>query len=332
MSASHSAEAPRPSSGSLLIPLAVLGCLAMAMMAGLFLYQLLLHPSSANRQAERTWVSGRGDDVNPCSQDSPCRTFAGAMHKTAQNGEINCLNPAGYGTVTITKSITINCAHTNGSIRPAGTNGVSINITNAADALKTVRLVGININGAGSGARSGVNGIGIFAAKSVYIENVLITDHSKAGIEDTRRSAGTLSIINTTTSNNAVAGIQVIPTAVVDAVLDNVQSMGNGQGFAIGNQVKALANRSVFSHNAAHGVASDPGGTLHVNGSIITNNQNGVQAVAGSTVRLSNNDIAFNGTAITGATRSFGNNRIAGNGNAGTAPTPVADSHDKGQQ
>lgn len=84
-------------------------------------------------QATRTWVSGVGDDVNPCSRTAPCKTFAGAISKTATNGEINCLDPAGYGAVTITKSITIDCEDTQGSILAAGTNGVIINITSASD-------------------------------------------------------------------------------------------------------------------------------------------------------------------------------------------------------
>src|SRR5580704_3225247 len=74
----------------------------------------------ANAQATRTWVSGVGDDVNPCSRTAPCKTFAGAISKTATNGEIDCLDPAGYGVVTITKSITIDCHQTLGSILNTG--------------------------------------------------------------------------------------------------------------------------------------------------------------------------------------------------------------------
>src|SRR6186997_1028833 len=78
-------------------------------------------------QATRTWVSGVGDDVNPCSRTAPCKTFAGAISKTANNGEINCLDPGGFGAVTITKSITIDCTGTLGSILNSGTNGVNVN-------------------------------------------------------------------------------------------------------------------------------------------------------------------------------------------------------------
>src|ERR1051325_4067484 len=83
--------------------------------------------SVAQAQATRTWVSGVGDDLNPCSRTAPCKTFAGAISKTFINGEINCLDPAGYGTVTVTKSITIDCEDTQGSILASGvTNAIGI--------------------------------------------------------------------------------------------------------------------------------------------------------------------------------------------------------------
>src|SRR4051794_15632019 len=97
----------------------------------------------AHAQATRTWVSGVGDDANPCSRTAPCKTFAGAISKTAAGGEINCLDPGGYGAVTITKAITLDCRTTEGSILAAGTFGVTIN----AAAPARVVLRGILING-----------------------------------------------------------------------------------------------------------------------------------------------------------------------------------------
>src|SRR3954447_4229534 len=81
----------------------------------------------ANAQATRTWVSGVGDDVNPCSRTAPCKTFAGAISKTASPGIINCLDPAGYGAVTITKSIEIDCHYTLGSVLHSGVQGIIVN-------------------------------------------------------------------------------------------------------------------------------------------------------------------------------------------------------------
>src|SRR6185436_11422133 len=111
----------------------------------------LAFPLLVSAQATRTWVSGVGDDVNPCSRTAPCKTFAGAISKTATNGEINCLDPAGYGAVTITKSITIDCEDTQGSILASLVNGVIVNVTAATDTRKAVKLRGISINGAGNG-------------------------------------------------------------------------------------------------------------------------------------------------------------------------------------
>ncbi|MFP5288427.1 MAG: hypothetical protein ACLGI9_22010, partial [Thermoanaerobaculia bacterium] len=87
---------------------------------------------AVHAQATRTWVSGVGDDVNPCSRTAPCKTFAGAISKTAAGGEISVLDPGGYGAITITKAITISGDGTLASILAAGTNGIVVN-AGAAD-------------------------------------------------------------------------------------------------------------------------------------------------------------------------------------------------------
>src|SRR2546421_12860817 len=92
------------------------------------LVMTLAFTSLAHAQATRTWVSGTGDDANPCSLTAPCKTFAGAISKTFINGEIDCLNPGGFGAITITKSITIDCTSTFSSILASGVNGVNISI------------------------------------------------------------------------------------------------------------------------------------------------------------------------------------------------------------
>src|SRR5215472_7956708 len=87
----------------------------------------LAFSSIASAQATRTWVSGVGDDANPCSRTAPCKTFAGAISKTAAGGEIDCLDPGGFGAVTITKSITLDCDPGPGSILASGVQGIVIN-------------------------------------------------------------------------------------------------------------------------------------------------------------------------------------------------------------
>ena len=144
----------------------------------------------AHAQATRTFVSGVGNDADPCSRTAPCKTFAGAISKTFINGEIDCLDPGGFGTLTITKSITIDCTGTMGSVLASGTNGFNINIpVNANDPFRTVRLRGLSINGAGAsgtvGTRTGLKGISITQALTVILEDPVISDFSLQGISDT---------------------------------------------------------------------------------------------------------------------------------------------------
>src|SRR2546430_5458959 len=102
--------------------------------------------SMAQAQATRTWVSGVGDDANPCSRTAPCKTFAGAISKTAVDGEIDALDPGGFGTVTITKAITIDGGPTGeASILAAGTFGITVNLT-ASSGSNVVELRNLSIN------------------------------------------------------------------------------------------------------------------------------------------------------------------------------------------
>src|SRR6266478_5865645 len=102
----------------------------------------LICSSLAQAQATRTWVSGVGDDVNPCSRTAPCKTFAGAISKTAAGGEISVLDPGGFGAVTITKSITINGDGTLAGLLASLTNGIIVN----AGVNDKVVIRGLSIN------------------------------------------------------------------------------------------------------------------------------------------------------------------------------------------
>src|SRR4051812_38744978 len=124
-------------------------------------------PSAAFGQATRTWVSGVGDDANPCSRTAPCKTFAGAISKTANGGEINCLDPGGFGGVTINKSLTIKCQYTEGGVLVSGTNAIVVNA--AADDKVTLR--GLDINGIGVGAPTSLVGIKVLSAGRVSIRD-----------------------------------------------------------------------------------------------------------------------------------------------------------------
>jgi hypothetical protein len=301
---------------------------------------LLLATAPAHAQASRTWVSGVGDDANPCSRTAPCKTFAGAISKTALNGEINCLDPGGFGAVTITKSITIDCHEVFASILNAGTNGVNIPFDsfNAADVRKTVRLRNINFNGVDTGVNGvRITGGAVIAAGVVIIEDCLIDGNfagAARGISDERIGGGEIYISNTTVRNIGTIGIMVNPGSgtvagqIIAAAFDNVRVQNASIGIGVGSNGIVVINRSIFSGNTQAGIAvagALAAAQVNINNSVISNNNGfGIQNVAGVvTLRLANNDIAFNGTAISGATQSFNNNRIAGNGQLGTAPTLI---------
>src|SRR3954470_1830391 len=133
-------------------------------------------PSAASAQATRTWVSGVGDDANPCSRTAPCKTFAGAISKTQTGGIIDALDDGGFGTLTITKPITIDGGRHQASILASGTTGINV----AAGVNDKVVLKNLDI--AGNGTTLGVNGVRITQAKSVRITNTEISNFSRSAI------------------------------------------------------------------------------------------------------------------------------------------------------
>jgi hypothetical protein len=178
--------------------------------------------SLAQVQATRTWVSGVGDDVNPCSRTAPCKTFAGAIAKTARGGEIDVLDSGGFGTVTITKSITIDGTGMLASTLATGVTGININITDATDMAKTVRIRGLSINGAGTGKF----GVLVTAAGRVSVEDTVI-DGFDLGINI---AAGLVFVRNTTIRNNKGAAINLAGTARVG--VSDTSLIFNGSAFA----------------------------------------------------------------------------------------------------
>lgn len=274
-----------------------------------------LASAPAHAQASRTWVSGVGDDANPCSRTAPCKTFAGAISKTAAGGEINCLDPGGFGGVTITKAMTLNCRETIGSILVAGSPGVTIN----AGAADRVTLRGIQIQGLNQTAVPGTIGVRILAAAAVSIEDCVITAFGQHGIADQRTAGNTkLFIRNTVVSNNTGDGITFAATAPNNAEIENTSSINNLTGVSAGNGSVVLIRRSVFSGNAT-GISAGAGGGINIDSSAISNNSTGV--LGANNIRVSNSDVTFNTTGFSGTTVSYGNNRLQGNGSLGT---PVA--------
>jgi len=168
---------------------------------------ILAFVTISQAQATRTWVSGVGDDANPCSRTAPCKTFAGAISKTATSGEINVLDPGGFGGVTITKAITISSEGFEAGVLVSGTNAIIINTPAAAE----VMLKGLDIEGLGTG----LSGVDILSASKVTIQNCTIRNFTQNGV-DIEGPAGTRVVIQDCTilSNNNGVSIAGISNAV----------------------------------------------------------------------------------------------------------------------
>jgi hypothetical protein len=288
----------------------------------------LLASAPASAQATRTWVSGVGDDVNPCSRTAPCKTFAGAISKTATAGEINCLDPGGFGTVTITKSMTLNCLGTLGSILASGVPGITINATAAGS---KVHIRALQINGVvGGTAVPGTIGIRILAAAVVTIEDTVVTQFAQQGVLDTRSTTNNkLFITKSVISSNSGTGIGLNATGTGVTTLDNVSSIDNSFGIATGNLQNVVIRNSTFSANSGTGIEADAGGSAVVDSTTISGNAIGLQV--GGNIRVGNSDIVSNGSAFSGAVITYGNNRVVGT--LGTPPTPAGGATtDLGQQ
>ncbi len=283
---------------------------------------VLLWAGLAGAQASRTWVSGVGDDANPCSRTAPCKTFAGAISKTAAGGEIDALDPAGYGALTITKAITIDGGGGQvASVLVSGTNGIVVQ----AGASDVVILRNLRFNG----ISSGLNGIRFLTGKSLAIENCDIFGFTGHGI-DIASAGGKVFIDNTTVINNGGNGVNISATALTTVSIENSRFELNTFGVNASNFSQVVVRHSVANGNSSVGFLGSAGaGTaeLDIFDSIAGNNTfTGVQAGGGgasSTVRISNVAVFGNPNGFVvgsgGSLKSFGNNFNSGGGTP-TAP------------
>lgn len=300
---------------------------------------------TASAQASRTWVSGVGDDLNPCSRTAPCKTFAGAISKTAAGGEINCLDPGGFGAVTITKSITISCDRTEGSILAASTTGVIVN-----GASVEVVLRGLNING-GPPNLPGVNGIRFLQGASLSVEDCEIRNFKAVSpnghgiLVNNTSTTVELNVTNTIITSNGTGatggGIQVAPTGTGGAkvVIENSQAINNIIGIradssATTSGIDVSVSNSAASESPFHGFVAIAGtGIVKMMLDDVVASSNigeGVRVVgANATVRLGRSTITNNGiglqTASSGVLQSYGTNQVNGNVNDGVAPAVIAE-------
>jgi hypothetical protein len=288
----------------------------------------------AQAQATRTWVSGVGDDVNPCSRTAPCKTFAGAISKTAKDGEISVLDPGGYGAVTITKSIYINGTHGAGygSIIASLVNGVIINITDVNDVRKAVRLRALDING----ASTGINGVSILSANNVWVEDSVIDGFTGDGISSgmgirLASSASCNLYVMDTVIHKVHTGIRV--TATTGFAVANIRNSnleGNTNGLNVTTNGFATVQDTRFAANSTNGVVTSSGGTATLRDKIFSNNGTAINAGAGTTVRslsniLNNNTTGFGGT--TAVIQTDGQNKNVANGTPGAPGGGLVTTH-----
>jgi hypothetical protein len=239
---------------------------------------IVLGASMMYGQASRTWVSGVGDDANPCSRTAPCKTFAGAISKTAAGGEIDALDPGGFGAVTITKAITIDGGGGQvASVLVLGTNGIVV----AAGANDVVILRNLRING----VSSGLNGIQFNSGKDLNVENCYIFGFTQNGINITlnQSSQASVHIINSVVKNNTGVGIRATnaQSPAVQVGIDHSDIMLSATGVEAAQHSRVRVNSSIIQHASSQGGLAD-------------------DAVSGDAIlNITNSDISFNGNGVT---------------------------------
>jgi hypothetical protein len=298
--------------------------------------------ASLAQAQSRSYVSAVGADANPCSRTAPCQTFAGTIAKVNQNGEIDVLDSGGFGTLTLTKSITIDAGENIASILASATTGINIVLNPAlgnTDVVHTVRLRGISISGAGNNAKTGIRGINVqstnFTDMKVILEDVVIDGFLNEGILFTA-NGGDLTVNNSVIRNNDGAGIKVDSSGanLVHVNVDNSSLVLNGDGILFEDNVRGAIQDSNISNNESNGVVVanvSQASVMQIQHTLISDNRlSGVVAggnITYGTVQLSDCMITNNTTGLTinlnGLINSWGNNQLSSNGVDGVFSTPT---------
>jgi len=286
--------------------------------------------AGAYAQATRTWVSGVGDDVNPCSRTAPCKTFAGAISKTAEGGEISVLDPGGYGTLTITKAITVDGGTGAGwasVLNAGGVAGFNVNITTGThvnDAIVILR--NITINGASqSPSLAGTHGINYIKGAQLTVEKCVIENQGTTAINESSMVTASTLRVDDCQFDHMVTGVVINTTSgAAVAQFEDCRFNGTSNGLnATANGFVTLRNCVFAATNGGNGaVRAGTGCQVNVIDSLFSNNVVGAN-VSGGTIRLTNNDFFNNTTAISGTAESANNNRFRGNTADGTTTNVI---------
>ena len=291
---------------------------------------LFFAAASLQAQATRTWVSGVGDDANPCSRTAPCKTFAGAISKTAEGGEIDALDPGGFGVVTITKAIVLDGGTGSGwaSILSAGSSaGINVNVVSGNHVNDAVVILrNITINGASQGTSAGTNAINYIKAAQLIVERCTFENVSTTGITETLASTGTLRVEDCFFDNTGTGVMVTTSSGFAPAQIDHCRfnALANGVD-TTSNAFVTISNCNFAATSGANGgVRANTGCQVNVSNSMFAGNNIGANN-AGGLIRLSNNDFFNNTTAINGGggAESANNNRFRGNGTDGTTANVI---------
>jgi len=273
-------------------------------------------------QATRTYVSGVGDDANPCSRTAPCKTFAGAISKTAASGEIDVLDPGGFGAVTITKSITIDGHAALGGILVSGTNGITV----AAGATDVVVLRSLTFLGVGTG----LTGVVFSGGGTLRVEDCAISGFVDYGIdfEPTVGTSSKLYVKNSVLGENAKGDIELNlnnGTISSSVLVEKSSLIDSPVGLEASGADLVSVHDTVFSGDATYGIHALATADVNVERGIVSNSGVGVEADGTSTIRLSDLMVSDNTTGIvagaTATVASFGNNRLNAGNTTNVAPS-----------
>jgi hypothetical protein len=278
----------------------------------------------------RTFVSAAGSDSNNCANvATPCRHLAAAYAATATNGEIYVLDPANYGSLTITGPVSIE-GHGWASIAPvSGNPAITIN-ANAGD---KINIIGVVLDGTGL---ANTQGILFNSGGTLTVRDSVIRNFANSGIffGPTASTPSQLFVSNTLISDNGFNGIGITPSGsgTTNSVLSHVEVDNNGgPGLFVattGQTVNVTFSDSVSTNNL-DGITASSNGTpvnVMVRNSVLANN--GVDGLlaqnAGTTIRVTRSTITGNavGWAVgsPAVVLSYGDNNIDGNTSVNTEP------------
>jgi hypothetical protein len=303
--------------------------------AGLAL-AITLSAVCAQAQAPRTFVSAAGSDSNPCSFAAPCRHFQAAVTATSAGGEVDALDPAGYGPITISQAITIEGQGWSYIAPPASGNGITINAVSGNVVIHGVSLNGVGITGS-------TNGIQFNSGGTLRVQNSVIRNFTDDGIQFSPDASGLsqLFVSNTLVSDNGAQGVFINPTGsgTTTGVLDHVEIENNHlrglQVTTFSQTINMTVSDSVIANNGESGINANSTGptpiSIMVRNSTIANNTNlgfeaGLEAAnTGATILVTRSTITGNTTTAWaalsgGVVSSYGDNNIDGNGGNNSTP------------